>query len=104
MGRDKTRRLTGSRHFRQRLVLATLTSTAITIEDIRSVDAGLRPHEVSLLRLLDKISDHHSLELNETGTDGVAPADLCVVRLGVAIRLLILVGVWCLCVRSQGRS
>ncbi|TVU15824.1 hypothetical protein EJB05_39363 [Eragrostis curvula] len=70
MGREKARRLSGSRHFRQRLVLATLTSTAITIEDIRSGDAapGLRPHEVSLLRLLDKISDHHSIDLNETGT------------------------------------
>ncbi|XP_006651990.2 probable RNA 3'-terminal phosphate cyclase-like protein [Oryza brachyantha] len=70
MGRDKARRLTGSRHFRQRLVLATLTSTAITIDDIRSGGAapGLRPHEVSLLHLLHKISDHHSVDLNETGT------------------------------------
>jgi RNA 3'-terminal phosphate cyclase-like protein len=71
MGRDKSRRLYGSRHFRQRLVLATLTSTAVTIEDIRSGDAspGLRPYEVSLLRLLDKISDHHTIDLNETGMD-----------------------------------
>ncbi|KAF2942187.1 hypothetical protein DAI22_03g403500 [Oryza sativa Japonica Group] len=70
MGRDKARRLSGSRHFRQRVVLATLTSTAITIDDIRSGGAapGLRPHEVSLLHLLHKISDHHSLDLNETGT------------------------------------
>jgi hypothetical protein len=28
---------------------------------------GLRPHEVWLLRLLDKISDHHTIDLNETG-------------------------------------
>ncbi|CAN6280713.1 unnamed protein product [Urochloa humidicola] len=64
------RRLSGSRHFRQRLVLATLTATTITIEDIRSGDAapGLRPHEVSFLRLIDKISDRHSVEVNETGT------------------------------------
>jgi RNA 3'-terminal phosphate cyclase-like protein len=70
MGREKSRRLSGSRHFRQRLVLATLTSTAVTIEDIRSGDAapGLRPHEVSLLRLIDKVSDHHTVDLNETGT------------------------------------
>ncbi|KAK3145590.1 hypothetical protein QOZ80_3BG0254830 [Eleusine coracana subsp. coracana] len=70
MGREKARRFSGSRHFRQRLVLATLTCSPITIEDIRSGDAapGLRPHEVSLLRLLDKISDHHSIDLNETGT------------------------------------
>ncbi|CAL4928198.1 unnamed protein product [Urochloa decumbens] len=64
------RRLSGSRYFRQRLVLATLKATTITIEDIRSGDAapGLRPHEVSLLRLLDKISDQHRVEVNETGT------------------------------------
>ncbi|CAL4945252.1 unnamed protein product [Urochloa decumbens] len=64
------RRLSGSRHFRQRLVLATLKATTITIEDIRSGDAapGLRLHEVSLLRLLDKISDQHRVEVNETGT------------------------------------
>ncbi|KAG2554468.1 probable RNA 3'-terminal phosphate cyclase-like protein [Panicum virgatum] len=70
MGRDKTRRLSGSRHLRQRLVLATLTSTGVTIDDIRSGDAapGLRPYEVSLLRLLDKISDRHTIDLNETGT------------------------------------
>ena len=69
MGRDKTRRLSGSRHLRQRLVLATLTSTGVTIDDIRSGDAapGLRPYEVSLLRLLDKISDRHTIDLNETG-------------------------------------
>jgi len=48
-----------------------LTSTVVTIVDIRSGDTapGLRPHEVSLLRLLDKISDHHTIELNDTGMD-----------------------------------
>nr|CAB3497585.1 unnamed protein product [Digitaria exilis] len=71
MVRENSRRLSGSRQFRQRLVLATLTSTTVTIDDIRSGDAapGLRPHEVSLLRLLDKISDHHTIDLNETGMD-----------------------------------
>ena len=50
-------------------MLATLTSTGVTIDDIRSGDAapGLRPYEVSLLRLLDKISDRHTIDLNETG-------------------------------------
>ncbi|KAJ1292874.1 hypothetical protein BS78_01G023700 [Paspalum vaginatum] len=63
-------RFSGSRHFRQRMVLATLTSKAVTIVDIRSGDAapGLRPHEISLLRLIDKISDRHTIDLNETGT------------------------------------
>ncbi|KAL5219283.1 hypothetical protein ABZP36_019967 [Zizania latifolia] len=70
MGQDRGRKFSGSRHFRQRMVLATLTSTAITIQDIRSGAAApdLRPHEVSLLHLLHKISDHHSLDLNDTGT------------------------------------
>jgi RNA 3'-terminal phosphate cyclase-like protein len=64
MGRDKIRRLSGSRHPRQQLVLATLTST----DDIRSGDAvlGLRSYEVSLLRLLGKISNHHTIDLNES--------------------------------------
>jgi RNA 3'-terminal phosphate cyclase-like protein len=47
MGREEARRLSSGRHFRQRLVLATLTSTAVTIED--------------------QISDHHTIDLNETG-------------------------------------
>jgi RNA 3'-terminal phosphate cyclase-like protein len=84
MGREKSRRLSGSRDFRQRLVLATLTSTAVTIEDIRSGDAapGLRPHEVSLLRLLDKISDSHTIDLNEPGMDLPGLIVLCVLPSG----------------------
>jgi RNA 3'-terminal phosphate cyclase-like protein len=79
MGRDKARRLSGSRHFRQRLVLATLTSTPVTIVDIRADGTpGLRDHEVSLLRLLDKISDHSDVEINETGTFRTCPLpDMC---------------------------
>uniref|UniRef100_A0A453MD65 RNA 3'-terminal phosphate cyclase domain-containing protein n=1 Tax=Aegilops tauschii subsp. strangulata TaxID=200361 RepID=A0A453MD65_AEGTS len=67
MGRDKSRRLSGSRDFRQRLVLATLTSTPITIRDIRAGEGGLCPHEMSLLRLLDKVSDQHVIDVNDTG-------------------------------------
>uniref|UniRef100_A0A453MCX8 RNA 3'-terminal phosphate cyclase domain-containing protein n=3 Tax=Aegilops tauschii subsp. strangulata TaxID=200361 RepID=A0A453MCX8_AEGTS len=72
MGRDKSRRLSGSRDFRQRLVLATLTSTPITIRDIRAGEGGLCPHEMSLLRLLDKVSDQHVIDVNDTGK--AAPA------------------------------
>ncbi|VAI39568.1 unnamed protein product [Triticum turgidum subsp. durum] len=68
MGREKSRRLSGSRDFRQRLVLATLTSTPITMNDIRAGEGGLRPHEMSLLRLLDKVSDQHVIDVNDTGT------------------------------------
>jgi RNA 3'-terminal phosphate cyclase len=56
------------------MVLATLTSAPVTIVDIRADGTpGLREHEVSLLRLLDKISDHSDIEINETGTFCPAP-------------------------------
>ncbi|KAI8006558.1 putative RNA 3'-terminal phosphate cyclase-like protein [Camellia lanceoleosa] len=55
---------------RQRLILLTLTSTPIVIEDIRADETwpGLRPYEVSFLRLLEKISDDCVVKINETGT------------------------------------
>ena len=62
-------KLKGSQNLRLRLLLSTLSSTPILIEDIRA-DAtwpGLRPHEVSFLRLLEKISDDCLVEINETG-------------------------------------
>ncbi|KAI0504465.1 hypothetical protein KFK09_015417 [Dendrobium nobile] len=63
-------KLRGSQYFRQRLLLSTLSSTPILVEDIRSESAspGLRPYEVSLLRLLEKISDDCTVEINDTGT------------------------------------
>ncbi|XP_042383540.1 probable RNA 3'-terminal phosphate cyclase-like protein isoform X2 [Zingiber officinale] len=70
MGKAAYMKLKGSFHFRQRLLLATLSTKAILIEDIRSDETspGLRSHEVSLLRLIEKISDDCSVEINETGT------------------------------------
>ncbi|URD93435.1 RNA 3'-terminal phosphate cyclase-like [Musa troglodytarum] len=69
MGKTSYVRLKGSRQFRQRLLLATLSSTPILVEDIRSDDTspGLQPHEVSLLRLIEKVSDDCTVEINETG-------------------------------------
>lgn len=69
MAKTSYKKLKGSVHFRQRLVLATLSSTPVSIEDIRADETspGLRPHEVSLLRLLEKISDDCAVEINETG-------------------------------------
>ncbi|OVA00309.1 RNA 3'-terminal phosphate cyclase [Macleaya cordata] len=63
-------RLKGSQHLRQRLLLSTLAATPILIDEIRPDDTwpGLRPHEISLLRLLEKISDDCVVEINETGT------------------------------------
>ncbi|KAM0951259.1 putative RNA 3'-terminal-phosphate cyclase (ATP) [Dioscorea sansibarensis] len=70
MAKTSYKKLKGSVQFRQRLVLATVSSTPVTIEDIRADETspGLRPHEVSLLRLLEKISDDCTVEINETGT------------------------------------
>ncbi|GFP79280.1 probable RNA 3'-terminal phosphate cyclase-like protein [Phtheirospermum japonicum] len=70
MGKIPYMRLKGSQNLRLRLLLSTLSCTPILIEDIRS-DAtwpGLRPHEVSFLRLLEKVSDDCVVEINETGT------------------------------------
>ncbi|MCL7032970.1 hypothetical protein MKW94_027242 [Papaver nudicaule] len=66
----KYMKLKGSQHFRQRLVLATLSGTPILIDEIRSDDMspGLRPHEITLLRLIEEISDDVVVVLNETGT------------------------------------
>ncbi|KAI3933960.1 hypothetical protein MKW92_000693 [Papaver armeniacum] len=66
----KYMKLKGGRHFRQRLVLSTLSGTPISIEEIRADEAwpGLRPHEVKLLRLIEEISDGGAVVLNETGT------------------------------------
>ncbi|XP_004923660.1 probable RNA 3'-terminal phosphate cyclase-like protein [Bombyx mori] len=60
----------GSNYFRQRLLLSTLSGRAIKIEDIRSTndDPGLREYEVSLIRLLDKVTNGTRVELSETGT------------------------------------
>ncbi|CAH0398173.1 unnamed protein product [Chilo suppressalis] len=60
----------GSNFFRQRLILSSLSGRAIRIEEIRSThdDPGLREYEVSLIRLLDKVTNGTRVELSETGT------------------------------------
>lgn len=70
MGKTAYKRLKGSQSFRQRLLLATLSSTPILIEDIRADETwpGLRSHEISLLRLFETVSDDCHVEINETGT------------------------------------
>lgn len=63
-------RLKGSKNLRLRLILSTLSSTPILIDDIRANDTwpGLRPHEISLLRLIERVCDDCAVEINETGT------------------------------------
>ncbi|CAI9109625.1 OLC1v1009476C1 [Oldenlandia corymbosa var. corymbosa] len=64
------KKLRGSQNLRLRLLLSTLSSTPILIEDIRaeSMMPGLRPHEVSFLHLLETVCDGCKVEINETGT------------------------------------
>ena len=59
----------GAQQLRQRLVFATLSSKAVQISDIRSGDQspGLRDFEACLLRLLEKVTDGCTVEINETG-------------------------------------
>ena len=64
-------RLTGHRSLVQRLVLSTLTGRPIRISQIRSsspTSPGLLPHEVSLLRLLEAITNGTVIEFSYTGT------------------------------------
>ncbi|POO01388.1 RNA 3'-terminal phosphate cyclase type [Trema orientale] len=70
MGKTEYKKLKGGQSLRQRLLLATLSSTPILVEDIRADEIwpGLQPHEVSFLRLLEKVCDDCRVEINETGT------------------------------------
>lgn len=60
----------GSRNFRQILICATLSGHAVRIEEIHSEDPapGLKEHEISFLRLLEKVTNGCTIEINETGT------------------------------------
>ncbi len=65
-----TLKLRGAAQFRQRIALATLAGRAIRIEDIRYQDEkpGLRPEEANFLRLIEKLTNGCTIEINETGT------------------------------------
>ena len=60
----------GSQNLRLRLVCATLSGRSIRIGGIRERDQnpGLRDYEACLLRLLEKVTDGCTVEINETGT------------------------------------
>ncbi|CAG9464354.1 unnamed protein product [Pedinophyceae sp. YPF-701] len=63
-------RFKGSRHFRQRVLLANLSRRPIRIDEIRAKDEspGLRDFEANLLRLFEKLCNGVIVEINETGT------------------------------------
>lgn len=63
-------RFTGHAYFRQRLVLATLSSRPVRIDKIRPDDEepGIRDFEAGFLRLLEKLTNGSTVEINYTGT------------------------------------
>ncbi|KAL3811562.1 hypothetical protein ACHAXA_009691 [Cyclostephanos tholiformis] len=61
----------GSTQFRLRLIASILSSRPLLLRNIRSddVDApGLREHEASFLRLIDRMTNGTKIEINATGT------------------------------------
>ncbi|KAG6832329.1 hypothetical protein H0H87_001970 [Tephrocybe sp. NHM501043] len=60
----------GHQHFRHRLVLSILSGKHVKIDKIRPEDKnpGLRDFEISLLRLLEKITNGTLIEISVTGT------------------------------------
>jgi RNA 3'-terminal phosphate cyclase-like protein len=62
----------GPAHLRQRLCLAALSGKAVRFRRVRADDLdapGLREHEVSFLRLMDKVCNGSAIEIDHTGTD-----------------------------------
>ncbi|KAJ3857044.1 RNA 3'-terminal phosphate cyclase/enolpyruvate transferase [Lentinula lateritia] len=60
----------GHKYFRHRLALSILSGKSVRIDKIRSEDKnpGLRDFEVSLLRLLEKVTNGTVIEISTTGT------------------------------------
>lgn len=64
-------RFTTHKAFASRLIFATLTGRPIRISQIRPsspTSPGLAPHEVSLLRLLEAVTNGSTIEISYTGT------------------------------------
>ena len=60
----------GDGEFRQILILSLLSGKPVVIEDIRHLEdeLGLTDYEVSLLKLIDELTNGTKTKLNETGT------------------------------------
>jgi RNA 3'-terminal phosphate cyclase-like protein len=62
-------RFSTHKHLRQRLVLSVLSGKSIRVDGIRTDDVhvGLRDYEVNLLRLVEKVTNGSTIEINVTG-------------------------------------
>lgn len=72
-GASSVLRYSGAAHFRQRILLATLTGRAVRIDGIRAdatdeEEVGLRDYEACFLRLVEKVVNGCEVVINETGT------------------------------------
>lgn len=67
---SKLLKFEGHNYLRQRLILATLSGKVVRIDKIRSDDhdPGIRDHEANFLRLLEKVTNGSTIEINYTGT------------------------------------
>ena len=63
---------TSHRNLRHRLLLSLLSGKSIRIDNIRShdVSVGLREHEISLLRLVEKVTNGSTIDISVTGKRG----------------------------------
>jgi len=64
-------RFTSSKSLAHRLVLSTLTGRSVQVSQIRPsspTNPGLAPHEISLLRLLEAVTNGSHIEISYTGT------------------------------------
>ena len=66
-------RFTGAKDFRTRILVSVLSGKACVIRDIRvnggdAENIGLRDYEVSLLRLIDKLTNGTKIDISEDGT------------------------------------
>lgn len=70
-GGGRTLRFTSHRNFRHRLLLAVLSQRSVHISSIRSnsENPGIADYEVSFLRLLERVTNGTTVEINYTGTE-----------------------------------
>ena len=67
---QKPLEFTGHTYLRQILTLSLLSGRQIIVKNIRADEdsPGLRPHEINLLQLIEKVTNGTQVSINKTGT------------------------------------